>query len=169
MKLPILLTAMSLVFAGAAAAQAPAPPAEEFVATAAVSNTFEIDSGRIAAENAENPEVKEFADKIVSDHTDADEKLRAAAEEAGVATPVPETLDPRHEEMIQQLNAATGAEFDTLYAEIQVQAHEEAVDLFSSYAEQGDEEPLREFASSTLPHLEEHLEQARELQQQVSQ
>ena len=64
---------------------------------------------------------------------------------------------------------ASRSDFDSLYTEMQVQAHEQAVDLFSSYAEQDDREPLREFAATTLPVLEEHLEQARELQQQIAQ
>lgn len=162
------MATISIAFALPAAAQTAAPLAEDFALTAAFSNTFEIESSQAAMEKTKNIEVSEFAETMIRDHTAAGEELQAAADEAEVVTPVPETLDARHEEMLEQLNTATGAEFDRLYIEMQVQAHQDAVDLFRSYAEQGHQEPLRDFAASTLPTLEEHLEQARELEQQAS-
>lgn len=145
-------------------AQGTTPSTEEFVTKAGVANAFEMDSSRMAVEKAQDEEVKEYAEMLIADHEKAGEELLSVVDQAGLNTPVPEGVDAKHKEMIEKLQAASGAEFDQVYIEMQVQAHEEAVELFESYAETGDQELLKEFASSNLPKLQEHLEEAKKLE-----
>jgi predicted outer membrane protein len=80
---------------------------------------------------------------------------------APIRTAVP--LDARKVEMLNQLSAASGSQFDRLYGRMQVQAHQEAIGMFQSYAQAGDDPALMAFAQQTLPHLEMHYGQARRL------
>jgi putative membrane protein len=65
------------------------------------------------------------------------------------------------------LQQAQGAQFDQAYIQQQVQAHQTAVDMFRNYAQSGDDAKLKQFASQTLPALQQHLQMAQELQRTV--
>lgn len=131
----------------------------QFVPLAAVSNMFEIQSSEIALEKSQDEGVQQFAQKMIDDHTKASEDMMAALQESGADVQPPAALDERHQEMIRQLEGLSGAEFDQAYVQMQDRAHQEAVALFSSYAENGEDGPLKTFAEQTLPTLQNHKEQ----------
>jgi predicted outer membrane protein len=72
-------------------------------------------------------------------------------------------LDARHADMLNQLAAARGAQFDRLYVQMQVQSHQEALALHSSYAQSGFDPGLRGFAGQAVPVIQEHLAMAQRL------
>lgn len=72
-------------------------------------------------------------------------------------------LDARHADMLNQLAAARGAQFDRLYGRMQRMAHEEAIALFTAQAQSGADPSYRNFAAQALPTLEEHYAMARRL------
>ena len=72
-------------------------------------------------------------------------------------------LDARHAAMLNQLAATSGRRFDALYAQMQVMAHQEAVGLFSAYAQSGGDPALVNFARQVLPTLQMHLAMAQRL------
>jgi predicted outer membrane protein/sporulation protein YlmC with PRC-barrel domain len=137
--------------------------AEAFVPKVAVANMFEIQSSELALEQAENADVKDFAQRMVDDHTKAGEDFQAALEASGLGITPPDALDEEHQQKIDELQAASGADFDRMYVDMQVAAHDEAVNLFSGYAEGGDNEDLKTFAENTLPTLQEHQEMIRQI------
>jgi hypothetical protein len=51
---------------------------------------------------------------------------------------LPTKLDAKHQKLIDDLNAASNADFDKTYANQQVDGHKDAVSLFDSYAKKGD-------------------------------
>jgi predicted outer membrane protein/sporulation protein YlmC with PRC-barrel domain len=142
-----------------------APSAEEFVQKASVSNQFEIQSSNLALDQAQSSEVQDFAQQMIDDHTKAGDNLQQAIESAQADLQAPDTLDQRHKQQMDRLQSAQGAEFDGQYVQMQVQAHEQAVQLFSSYAESGDSAELQQFAQDTLPTLKDHLQRIREISQ----
>jgi putative membrane protein len=129
---------------------------ETFLETVASSNAFEIQSSELAEESAKDDRLKQAAKVIIADHRKAGEKLKAMLEGKGT-TPPAETLNPKHQKMLDQLSAAKGADFDILYLDMQAQAHMEAVALFRTYAGSGEDQSLVGFAKETLPALESHL------------
>lgn len=147
------------------AAPAPMPAtAQEFADMAAASDTYEIQSSELAEQKAQDPAVKEFAAMLVKDHTKSTADLKTAAGQASPPiTPAP-ALNPEQQANLDALRAATGAEFDRLYMQQQVPAHEQALSMLQGYSAAGDVEPLKAFASKTAPVVQHHLEQARSLQ-----
>lgn len=131
--------------------------AEQFVAAAVPSNLFEIQSSELALQRTSTAPVQQFAQKMIADHTAAGERLQAVLAEGGAVAAPPMALDPPHQAMLTQLTNATAETFDTAYVNLQLQAHEEAVSLFSAYATSGDDPALRAFAAETLPVLQHHL------------
>jgi putative membrane protein len=127
-----------------------------FLRVAGPSNAFEIQSSELAKSKGVEGNVLELADMIIADHTEAGEKLTQLTEEQDVEAP-PEVLLPKQQRMLEQLEAAEGEDFTTLYLDIQAQAHIEAVALFHTYAGSGDNQAIVGFARQALPKLENHL------------
>lgn len=121
------------------------------------SNQFEIRSSEMAETKAENADVKGFAQQMIKDHTKAEADLKAALEKSGTPAPAAAEPAPKHAAMLKQLEAAEGADFQTLYIDMQAQAHREAVALFRTYAGSGDDAAVVAFAKATLPALEMHM------------
>jgi predicted outer membrane protein len=78
-----------------------------------------------------------------------------------------EGMEAEHEQMMQQLQSAQGREFDRLYIQQQVQSHQKSLDMFTAYAQQGEHEELKLWAGRTLPILQQHLQQAQQVQRNL--
>ncbi len=134
-----------------------------FLAMAASSNTWEIQSSQLAHQMATIPAVHSFATMIITDHTLLGNQLMAAAQSAGLPPPPPVMLPPE-QAMLEQLRASPPGTFDVAYRDAQVMAHQKAVALFSNYASSGDNPTLRAAAAQALPKLQHHLAMAQALQ-----
>jgi len=126
--------------------------AADFVKQAANSDLFEIQSSQMALNKTQDNEVRDFAQRMVRDHTQSTEKLKAAAK--GEA--VPTSPDQEHTQMLQRLQQASGSDFTQNYVQMQVAGHQQAVSLFENYAQHGNNADLKQFAQQTLPTLREH-------------
>jgi predicted outer membrane protein/sporulation protein YlmC with PRC-barrel domain len=134
--------------------------AAEFVNNAANSDMFEIQSSQLALNKTQDSRIREFAQHMVQDHTAASDKLKAAAQ----GQTVPTTLDQEHTQMLQQLQQASGNDFNSSYVQMQMNGHQKAVSLFESYAQNGDNAQLKQFAQQTVPTLRQHLQQITQIQ-----
>jgi putative membrane protein len=128
-----------------------------FASMASSANEFEIKSSELALKSAENAELKKAAQMIIKDHKAAGEKLSSTLKAKGAPLASPVDLAPKHQFMLDQLQAVKGKDFDMLYLDMQTQAHMEAVSLFRTYAGSGDDQAVVGFARETLPSLETHL------------
>ena len=105
-----------------------------FVTGLGTGNMYELESARIAAAKSTNADVKALAAMITKDHTAAGEKLGAAVATAGPNVTVPTALDERRKGLIDNLNAATPGDFDKVYLNQQVAAHNETLTLLNGFA-----------------------------------
>lgn len=137
---------------------------EEFVQKAAVANQFEIATSELALQKASSGEVKNFAQQMVKDHTKAGKDMQAALRTSKTKAAAPTGLDAKHQAIYDSLSAAAGADFDRQYIDAQKKAHDEAVSLFESYAQVGQDNALQEFAKHTLPTLQKHQAHVTKLQ-----
>ncbi len=169
----IALAAIMTALAAPAAAQqvtvATAPAAspmmlapQTYRTMAMISDSFEIESSRLALERSRNPRIRAFANMMVRDHTMTSQALMGGVQVAGMGMMAP-ALDARHATMLNQLASTSGRQFDALYAQMQVMAHQEALALHGGYAQAGSDPALRNFAASVTPHIQQHLAQARRL------
>ena len=149
---------------GASTAAGASTPVDRtgYVTQAAASDLYEIQSSQIALTKAQRSEVREFAQMLITHHTQTTAALTEAARASGM-TPPPPTLTPMQREMIEQLQTASGTGFDQIYMGQQVPAHEMALALHQNYARSGDTPALRTAANSAVPIVQQHLTRAREL------
>jgi putative membrane protein len=150
-----MLTAATVISV-AALGTAWAESAEQFVSKAANSGMFEVQSSQLALEHAKQESVRNFAQQMISDHSKANEELKKVAGQEGIQ--VPSELDASHRDKLAELRDED-EEFDEAYIEMQVEGHDDAVDLFEDYASDGDNAALKQFAEKTLPTLKKHKEE----------
>jgi putative membrane protein len=133
--------------------------AATYVQKAAIGDLFEIESSKLAKAQATSPQIKSFAEMMVTDHTQSSQKIAAAAP----GMPAPTQLDPQHQEQLAQLQKATGSEFDRTYLDMQVKAHTDALQLHQDYAANGGDPKLKAVAAEIVPVVSHHLEEAKRL------
>lgn len=136
--------------------------AQSFASQAAVIGKAEIELAQLALNNTKNEEIRIYAERMVKDHTAADQKLKKIAATQNLQ--LPQSLDAKHQAMKQKLAGLKDGAFDREYKKHMTMGHGEAVALFES-ASQTQQMPkdLKEFAASTLPTLEKHHEMAKDL------
>lgn len=170
-KLGILLGgALAL---GACAQRTPPPPvdltnpmmAPGYLAQAASSDQFEIQSGQLALQASQNAAVRNFANMIIADHSRSTQMLASAAASVRGLQPPPPTMLPAQQGMLDQLRAAgTGYSFDQAFQQSQIQAHQSALSLHQGYATSGDNPALRAVAGQIVPVVQNHLNMVQSLQ-----
>jgi len=140
---------------------APMMPTDEmsFSQMAAASDLFEIQSGQVALQVSQNADVHRFAQMLIEHHTMTSNELMAVARAAGMAPPPP-MLDSRKQAMMAQLQSTPASRFDSVFLNMQVMAHQEALALHSSYAARGGVAALRAAAARAAPIVRQHLDQA---------
>jgi len=171
----LTVTAAALLFATAAFAQTSttektginsvlgvAPSTEDFVTEAAQSDMFEIDASKLALERSDAA-TKTFAQQMINDHEKTTSELKALVDGGKVQATPPAAMSDGQKDMIADLTKLQGTDFTKQYHDEQVDAHEDAVDLFKRYAEGGENADLKAWAATTLPALEHHLAMAQEL------
>jgi putative membrane protein len=138
--------------------------AEEFLTKTAKANQFEIDASKLAADKAKSKEVKDLAQGLVSDHTAAAEKLKAAVQADGkLALPKDDKPDAKHAKTLEKLKEASGEAFDRTYLEAMLTGHKESLERYKGYAASGDNAVLKKFAEEIAPIVAAHLEAVQKL------
>jgi len=131
------------------------PQDRAFVEKAAISDQFEVQAGRLAAEKGQKDEIKTLGRNMAADHGKTTDALTALAKTKSVALPA--GLDADHKRKLDELRGLSGAAFDTAYVQGQLEAHRTAVALFDDQIKQGQDNDLKQFAQKTLPTLQQHL------------
>jgi putative membrane protein len=133
----------------------------QFAMDAAMDGMTEVQIGRLATQQGASDSVKQFGQRMVDDHTKANNDLMQWASTSGLTLPT--TLDAKHQAMVTKMSALSGAAFDKAYAKSMVSDHTKAVAMFQKEADKGGDSGLKSFAATTLPTLQEHLTMARAL------
>jgi predicted outer membrane protein len=132
-----------------------------FLADAYRDGLAEIRMAQMALSKTENGDVQNFAQRMIDDHTKANQTISQLAAQKGVQLPA--DLSPEQQAVGNDLSALTGREFDKAYMDVNVFAHQKAVIAFKKQAQAGLDGDVKDFAAKTLPTLSSHLDAARNL------
>lgn len=159
------LTTATLMIATSFCASALADvDAEDFIDEASAKGIAEIEAGRLALQKSNSADVREFAQQMITDHTAANNELRQIAQRKNFKVADEAELMNKAKAFI--LKQRDGESFDQAYANNQVVAHEQTIELFRD-ATRADDAEIKAFAAKTLPKLEQHLQKAKELQRKT--
>jgi predicted outer membrane protein len=164
---------------------------KSFVSEQLADGAAEVELAKLAKERAASPEVKQFAQMMIDDHTSAGKLLKQIA--ATYAIPEPSQPDKEDKELMDKLSKLRGSEFDREYMEAMVEEHEEAVKALRSRVDENrslsdrlqgknpedraavkpelsDDKAkmsVNEWAANVLPTVEHHLNRAREIKERL--
>lgn len=133
----------------------------KFMMEAASGGMLEVAAGRLAATQAQDPQIKAFGQRMVTDHTQANQQLMSLASAKGVQLPT--SMERKHQQMVDKLQAMSGAEFDRAYASMMAKDHKEDVEAFRKASRDSKDPDLKSFATQTLPTLQDHYATAQTL------
>ena len=136
-----------------------------FAKEAAQGGMAEVKLGQLAQEKGSNDLVKSFGKRMVDDHSKANDKLKEVASRESIT--LPSDLSAKDQATYDRLSKLNGAAFDRAYARDMVKDHETDVAAFQKEANGGKTDSLKSFASETLPTLQDHLKQAKEMMKNV--
>jgi putative membrane protein len=143
---------------------AAAPAADEtFVMEAAQGGMAEVELGRLAVQKASDPRVKEFGQRMVTDHSKANDNLKSLAQDKKIT--IPADLDAKHRATRDRLAKLSGTAFDHAYVQEMIGDHQKDVADFRKESESGLDPAVKAFAAKTLPTLEEHLKMVEDISQ----
>lgn len=151
---------------GFASGGANAASDEEFVKKAGQDGMAEVKMGELAQQRAQNQEVKEFAQRLVSEHQQANTELQQLAQTKGMK--FEDKVDHKQRRTMSRLQKTNGQEFDQKFIEAVVREHKKDIKEFKKQAEKGKDADIKSWAQQTLPALEKHLQMAQQLQQKVA-
>jgi putative membrane protein len=163
-EIDVLFAALSICLVGINfAAQALTDDEQIFIQKVAISDQTEIKLSRLALERASIPEIKQFAQTMVTDHTKSSSLLKPIALDHGVV--LPENPGPQADEKFKRLEKQSGAAFDKTYIEIMVTDHEEMLHAFEAEAAKAADSKLKDFIATVQPIVAHHLEMAKAIRQ----
>jgi putative membrane protein len=136
------------------------PADKEFVMKAAQGGMAEVMLGQMASSKGTSPDVKNFGNRMVSDHGKANDELKQLAQNKGMA--LPSDTDKEHKDAADKLSKANGNEFDKQYISNMVSDHEKDVKEFEKESKDAKDPDLKAWASKTLPTLQDHLKMAKD-------
>ena len=138
-------------------------PAQDrsFVMKAAEGGQMEVQMAQTAVSKATNPEVKQFAQRLLDDHSKANEELKALATAKSVT--ISTETSPKTQKMITEMEKYSSEQFDREYMKDMVKDHQKDIALFEREARTGRDAEVKSWAEKTLPTLREHLKMARDI------
>ncbi|MGN6615884.1 MAG: DUF4142 domain-containing protein [Ilyomonas sp.] len=137
----------------------------DFAKKAAIGGMMEVQLGQMAAQKAASQRVKDFGQMMVDDHSKANDQLKALASQHNVQLPT--ALDNDHQKKVDNLTKKSGADFDKAYMSMMVDDHKKDIGEFQDAAKNTDDQALSNFATTTLPVLQKHLDSAQAIKDAI--
>lgn len=131
-----------------------------FVRQAALGGQAEVELSKIAQKKASNESVREFANRMVEVHLKSNQQLLRTGR--GLNPELPKNLDAEHQTVRNELQKASGQDFDIAYISAQIQDHQRTANLLQWHISTGQNEALKKYSMETLPEVMEHLEHAKQ-------
>jgi putative membrane protein len=139
---------------------------KKFAMMAAMGGMAEVEMARLALTKASSDSVKQYAQKMIDDHTKANEELMGIASMKGITLMT--APDAKMRAMMMKMEKMSGTDFDRMYIMMAGNKdHMKMEKLFMDESRKGKDMDLKAFAAKTLPVVRMHLQMARDLQTQM--
>jgi len=137
-----------------------------FMKAAAEGGLAEVALGQLAVEKASSSDVKKFGQRMVDDHSKANDQLKQLASHKKVD--LPQDLSAKDKATKATLEKLSGEQFDQAYMKGMVKDHKKDVSEFRRESTSAQDPDVKKFAADTLPTLEDHLKQAESIASPMS-
>jgi Predicted outer membrane protein len=145
---------------------------DAFVRRAARDNEMEVRMSQMAQDRSQNDAVRQYAQRLKQDHSEANKKLKTIASDLNIQLAPPVAADQRQmpaDREMQRLQGMSGDQFDRQFVETQIRHHRRDIAQYEQIANDANVNPeIRQYAEQTLPALREHLQMAQDIQTQLN-
>jgi len=139
----------------------------KFVHDAYMGGLLEVRLGELAKEKGAIQSVKEFGDRMIKDHSKANDELKQLATQKGAV--LPDQINHREEREWEHMQKLAGKDFDKAYADHMVKDHKKDIKEFQDAAKDAQDLDVKAFAAKTLSTLQQHEELATQMESSVKQ
>lgn len=132
-----------------------------FVKKAEEGNMAEVRLGKLAEQKATSPDIKNFAQKMVNDHSQLNEQMMPIAQQMGVSSP--KSISKKDKKEIAKLENMSGQQFDDAYIKCMLKDHKKDLSDFRQEASNTQNAQLKQAAQHGAQVIDGHLQLAKEL------
>jgi putative membrane protein len=137
------------------------PDDAKFLVKAAEIDLAEINIGRLAALRASRPEVRQFGNKLVQEHSTNLAQVNQLANRNNWRSG--ERMDQEHQQLFQKLATMQGQAFDQEFLQKMAAGHKKAAEVFQHASEHCQNADIKQFATQTLAAVRQHEQEAQRL------
>jgi len=137
---------------------------KDFILAAAQGGMTEVKLGELAAQNGKRDDVKAFGQSMVKDHTAINHDLTALAAQKDVT--LPDSLDAKHQAMVDKMAALTGSEFDDAYVAGMIKDHKMDARAFKAESAETKDADIKSFVDKSIPVVGDHLKRITAMKKQ---
>lgn len=170
-KTLITAAAVAMVFGTASQVRAQAPSDAQIVQIVQTANKIDMDQAKLALRKSKNPQVKEFANQMISDHTSLEKSVADLAKKLNVTPAESDTskqLKQQAADEAKKLRALNGSAFDKEYASHEVAYHQAVIDAAGKVLiPNAKNAELKSALQGAAPLLQGHLQHAEQLEQSL--
>jgi putative membrane protein len=154
--LGLALVSVGLIVSPASAATPDSKADKDFILAAAQGGLTEVRLGELAAQNGTRADVKEFGQMMVKDHSAINADLKTLAAQKDVT--LPDSLDAKHQKMVDKMAALSGSVFDEAYIAAMVKDHKMDAKEFKAESAATADADIKSFVDKSIPVVQMHLE-----------
>jgi putative membrane protein len=130
---------------------------QAFVAKALEGGDAEVQLGQLAEQKSQSNDVKQFGQRMVSDHTQMGDKwFKPVAKQMGVSEP--KGPSKKDKKLIEKLQGLSGPEFDTEYIQAMVKDHKQDLKDFQNEAQAAQDPTVKQVAQQGANVISQHLQ-----------
>jgi putative membrane protein len=134
---------------------------KQFVMKSSEGSLAEVELGKLALKKSQNPEVKQFAQKMVDDHTALINDMKPVADQMGVKPPT--KVNAKHQQLADRLKGLSGDKFDKEYITAMVADHHHDLGEFMAEQSRTTDPTLKETVSKGTEVIRMHTEMIDEI------
>jgi putative membrane protein len=137
------------------------PQDKMFVSKALAGGMAEVQLGQLTLQKSSNEQVKQFAQRMIDDHTKLGEQMKPVAEQVGVS--VPTKISKKDKTTIAKLGTLSGPAYDQAYIKDMVQDHKQDLSEFQMEASSGQDQTVKDAASQGSQLIAQHLQMIQQI------
>ena len=132
-----------------------------FVKKAMQGSIAQVQLGQLTLQKSNNDQVKQFARKMIDDHTKLNEQMRPVAQQLGVE--IPTEVSKKDKSLMSKMQALSGPAYDEAYIKDMVKDHKQDLNDFQMEASSGQDQTVKDAATQGSKVIAQHLQMAQQM------
>jgi putative membrane protein len=132
-----------------------------FVAKAMQGGKAEVELGQLTLQKSQNEQVKQFAQRMIDDHTKLNDQMKPVAQQLGVT--VPNQVSKKDKQTMAKLQALSGPAYDQAYIKDMVKDHKQDLSDFQMEASSGQDQTVKDAATQGSQVIAQHLQMIQQI------